>query len=260
MSHQIGSYYNFELIRRTYIRYNIIILEKPFIMIKFCHITNKYQFSTPNHNVDKGTPLTYNQLFLNDQLYVLNTITGELYTNTIDLDMVHILSQHNFCPDTAGRFNTRLNGKTVRIHELIYGVKTNDNYVINHIDGDPSNNKRSNLELVTQWFNTALRKKQSGLPIGIKYDHGSYATKIAMPRVNGKQINFGSKFVDYLQNIHYQFATKSGLVSPDRYLKEVPNWLPNNMIQFTPKHQIKLDQLIAAHLENQATWDKPSVL
>ena len=77
-----------------------------------------------------------------------------------------------------------------------------------------------------------------------------------MPR-NGKKINFGAKSVDYLQNIHYQFATKSGLVSPDRYLKEVQNWLPDQLILFKPKHQIKLDQLITAHLDNQTTWDKP---
>ena len=229
-------------------------------MIHYCPITNKYHFLLSNHNVDKGKyPYIYQQLFLNDQLYVLNTITGELYTNTIDPDMVHILKLHNFGVDNDGRFNTGIDGKTVFIYELVCGIKTNDNYVINHIDGDPSNNKRSNLELVTQWFNTALRKKQSGLPIGVKYNNGgtSYRTEIRMPTKNGKQINFGSQSVDYLQNIHYQFATKSGLVSPDRYLKEVQNWLPDQLILFKPKHQIKLDQLITAHLDNQTTWDKP---
>jgi hypothetical protein len=229
-------------------------------MIHYCYITNKYQFSTPNHNVDKNRkPYTYNQLFVDDQLHLLNTKTGELYTNTIEPDMVHILSQYNFCIGNDGRFNTRINGKTVYIHELICGIKTNDNYVINHIDGDYTNNRKNNLELVTNWFNIAIMKKHSGLPIGINYTNyvGSYLTAICMPRVNGKRINFGSQSVDYLQNIHYQFAVKSGLVSPDRYLKELPNWLPDQLIIFKPDHQIKLDQLIAAHLENQATWDEP---
>ena len=94
------------------------------------------------------------------------------------------------------------------------------------------------------------------MPIGIKYHGDSYITQIATPRY-GKQINFGAKSINYLQNLHYQFGTKSGLVSPDRYLKEVPNWLPDNTIQFSPKHQIKLDQLIAAHLDNQTTWEQP---
>jgi hypothetical protein len=171
--------------------------------------------------------------------------------------MVHIIKQHNFHPDNDGKFKTWVNGKSVYIHELIYSVKTNANCVINHIDGDPTNNRRTNLELVTNWFNIALRKKHSGLPIGIKYDRGRYLTAIRMPRVNGKNITFGAKSVDYLQNLHYQFGVKSGLVSPDRYLKEVPNWLPNNMIQFTPKHQIKLDQLITAHIDNQSRWEQP---
>ena len=228
-------------------------------MFQYCHITNKYQFILPNDNVDKGKPLIYNQLFVDDQLYIINTNTGKLYTNQIDLSMVNDLKRHNFGADNAGRFNTHINGKTVKIHELIYGVKTNDNYVINHIDGDPSNNKRSNLELVTQWFNIALQKKSSGLPLGIQYDRGTYQTKIAMPRVV-KRITFGSKSVDYLQNIHYQFATKSGLVTSDRYLKEVPNWLPDQLIIFTKEHQIKLDQLITAHVDNQATWDEPIII
>jgi hypothetical protein len=78
-----------------------------------------------------------------------------------------------------------------------------------------------------------------------------------MPRVNGKQINFTSKDLNSLQNIHFQFGTESGLVSPERYLKETPNWLPDSTIQFSLEQQNKLDQLIEAHLENQASWDKP---
>jgi hypothetical protein len=78
-----------------------------------------------------------------------------------------------------------------------------------------------------------------------------------MPRVNGKRITFGSQSIDYLQNLHFQFGVKSGLVSSERYLQEVPNWLPDLTIQFKPEHQIKLELLIEAHIENQLTWDKP---
>jgi hypothetical protein len=227
-------------------------------MIQYCSITNKYQFVTPNHNIDKGKPLTYNQLFVDDQLYILNTNTGKLYTNYIDLNQITNLKQYNFNPDNDGRFCTILNGKLVRIYELVCGVKTNENCVTNHIDGDPTNNRRTNLESVSKWFNTVLMKKASGLPIGITYDNGnSYQTRIRMPRINGKKITFGSKYIDYLQNLHYQFGTKSGLVTSERYLKEVPNWLPDNTIQFTPKHQTKLDELIVAHIENQSTWELP---
>ena len=81
-----------------------------------------------------------------------------------------------------------------------------------------------------------------------------------MPRVDGERIGFGSQSIDYLQNLHYQFAIKSGLVTPERYLQEVPNWLPDDTIQFSPKHLKKLLELIAAHIENQLTWDKPIIL
>ena len=232
-------------------------------MIHFDPILNFYQFDQPHHNVNKGSKkiLIYNQLFVDDLLHVLNTKSGALCTNTIDLDKVDLLKLYNWYPVNSGRFQTTKNRQKVKIHELVYGVKTNDNWVINHLNGEPSNNKRSNLEVTTQWFNTALQKKSSGLDIGILYNNGggSYLTKIAMPRVS-ETINFGSQDLDYLQNLHYQFGVKSGLVTPKRYLQEVSNWLPNSTIQFSPKHQIKLDQLIEAHIENQATWDTPIML
>jgi hypothetical protein len=232
-------------------------------MIYYDTTLDLWQFNQPHHNVDNGYNLIYNQFFTYDQLYVLNTNTGILYTNSIDLDKVDLLKLYNFNPNNTGRFLTYKNGQTVKIHELIVGLKTNNNWVINHIDGDPSNNKLSNLEVVTQWFNIALMKKSSGLPIGIKCANGgssSYKTQIRMPRVNGERISFGSQSINYLQNIHYQFGIKSGLVLPERYLKETPNWLPDHTIQFSPKHQIKLDQLIEAHLENQASWEQPIML
>ena len=202
-------------------------------MFHFCKTSNFYQFDLPPHNVNNGSKkiLIYNQLFVDDLLHLLNTKSGALCTNTIDLDKVKLLTLYNWCPDNSGRFLTKKNGRTVYIHELVYGVKTNQNYVINHLDGEPSNNKRSNLEVITNWFNSALMKKSSGLPIGINYANGgsSYQTKIAMPK-NGKQISFSSKDRNYLQNLHYQFGTKSGLVTPKRYLQEVPNWLPDSTI------------------------------
>jgi hypothetical protein len=161
----------------------------------------------------------------------------------------------------TSRFDIRTNGQNVKIYELVYGEKTNQNYVLNHLDDNPNNNKLCNLELVTNWFNSSIQKKSSGLDIGINYNRdnrvGSYQTKIAMPRVNGKRITFGSQSIDYLQNLHFQFGVKSGLVSSERYLQEVPNWLPDLTIQFKPEHQIKLELLIEAHIENQLTWDKP---
>jgi hypothetical protein len=129
-------------------------------------------------------------------------------------------------------------------------------YVNNHIDGDPSNNQRANLELVTNWFNTVLQKNTNSLPLGVRHHGNSFRTEINLPIIN-KQINFSSLSIDYLQNIHYQFGTKSGLVSPARYLQSTPNWLPDNSIIFTQPHQEKLDRLITEHIENQAKWDKP---
>jgi HNH endonuclease len=227
-------------------------------MINFCKTSNLYQFDLPHHNLNKArTPYTYNQLFVDDLLYVINTKTGEMYTNTIDFDKVDLLKLYNWSPDSVGRFQTGKDGQIVKIHELVYGVKTSQNYVINHINGVPSNNKLANLEVVTQWFNSAIQKKASELSIGILYANGesSYKTQIKMSRVNGKVINFGSKDRNYLQNLHYQFGVRSGLVTSERYGKALDNWKPDPTIEFTPEHQNKLNLLIEAHIANQSTWD-----
>jgi hypothetical protein len=190
-------------------------------MIHFDSLLKLWQFDLPHHNVNNGNyKLIYNQLFLHDKLHLLNIKSGTIYTNSIDLDKVDILKQYNFNLDSSGRFKTRTDSANTYIHQLVFGAKTNENYVINHLDSNASNNIRSNLELLTQWFNTTIKKKFSGLFIGLQYTNyvGSYVTQIRMPKVNGKSISFGSKNLNYLQNIHYQFATKSGLVSPRKIL------------------------------------------
>jgi hypothetical protein len=226
-------------------------------MIHYNDSTNTYSFDLPNHNTYKGSKLTYNQLFVDDKLHLLNINTGDLSTNTIDLSAVPLLKLYNFGLDGGGRFRTQLNEKTTYIHELICNLKTNNNWVINHIDGNCTNNQRANLELVTNWFNSALKKTTNSLPLGVNHDNGnSFVIRIRLPTIQ-QQINFGSKSIDYLQNIHYQFGTKSGLVSPQRYLEATLNWLPDNSMIFKPKHQEKIDMLVKEHLENQAKWDKP---
>jgi hypothetical protein len=201
--------------------------------------------------------MSNNQLFVDNQLHVLNIITGDLSTNTIDLSAVPLLKLYNFGLDGGGRFKTTANRKNTYIHEIICNLKTNKNWVINHIDGNCTNNQRANLELVTQWFNTALKKTTNSLPLGVNHDNrNSFVIRIRLPTIQ-QQINFCSLSIDYLQNIHYQFGTKSQLVSPARYLESTPNWLPDNSIIFKPAHQEKLDMLIVEHLYNQTKWDKP---
>jgi hypothetical protein len=228
-------------------------------MIHYNDSTNLHSFDLPNHNVTKSTNTikTYNQLFVDNKLHVLNTITGHFYTSTIDISAVPLLKQYNFGVDSAGRFKTWINRKTTYIYELICNIKTNKNWVINHIDGDSNNNQRANLELVTNWFNTALKKTTNSLPLGMTHHGTSFKTQICLPTTTQK-ITFCSLSTDYLQNIHYQFGTKSGLVSPARYLQSTPNCLPDNSIIFKPAHQEKLDVLVREHLENQAKWNKPT--
>lgn len=72
---------------------------------------------------------------------------------------------------SSGYDYINLNNSMYRAHRLIwqwhYG-DIDDNLVINHIDGEPRNNKISNLEQITQSANTRLKRIQKNNKSGIK--------------------------------------------------------------------------------------------
>lgn len=77
-----------------------------------------------------------------------------------------------------------LKSKTLKIHKLVYSSFTKDfvdkeNYVIDHIDNNPSNNSYDNLQYIHNIKNTSKdHKKSDGLPTGVTFLNGVYRTHI----------------------------------------------------------------------------------
>jgi hypothetical protein len=108
--------------------YNIDILHIN-IMIHLDPILNLWQFYLPHHNVNKArTPYKFSQLFIDDLLYLLNTKSGKIYTNTIDLDKVVLLKLYNWCHDNDGSsYYTQIN--MPRVNERIIFGSIDINYL-----------------------------------------------------------------------------------------------------------------------------------
>lgn len=132
------------------------------------------------------------------------------------------------CKRPDGYFIVSLYGKKVKkiyIHHLVVSVffnNTNSKMNINHIDGDKSNNKLSNLELVTKRENTThslINKKKSGLPTGVDKNFNRFRA-----RLKHKGVYYTLGFFDTPEEAHHAYLDalkKYGLTN--KYASRQPN-------------------------------------
>lgn len=69
---------------------------------------------------------------------------------------------HSHTSTKYKRFKVGVKGKEVMVHRVVcilHGLDVPKDMVVNHIDGDPSNNKISNLEVVSQRDNSRRQKR-----------------------------------------------------------------------------------------------------
>jgi len=111
---------------------------------------------------------------------------------------------------------------TIAVHwvlTLLRGIEIEDGSVIDHIDGNPQNNRRENLRVTTQKHNCRNRKlrkdNKTGYP-GISYRDNLY---IVRRQIAGKRRYASAKTLDDAVKIWHQFndeARKCGEAFIDR--------------------------------------------
>ena len=87
---------------------------------------------------------------------------GEIYDIIIDDEDYEKFCEHNWyilhckCDLKYCKTDIWNNGKRtqLQLHRFLMGLKHNDKRIINHIDGDGLNNKKSNLEICNAMYNS----------------------------------------------------------------------------------------------------------
>lgn len=76
---------------------------------------------------------------------------------------------------------TKMGGRYIGIHRLVMGVQRGEDVIVDHIDGNPLNNQKSNLRVCNRFENQQNRKtnKNNTLPKGIRLlPSGKYNVRI----------------------------------------------------------------------------------
>lgn len=99
---------------------------------------------------------------------------------TIDKEDLSIVSQYRWCKDPTNYWCCWHNKKVTRVHQIIFGTKCD------HKDGDPGNNRRSNLRPCTDKqnsWNTKVHKDNKSGYKGVYKKRNRYCARICK---NGK--------------------------------------------------------------------------
>ncbi len=144
-------------------------------------------------------------------LFDYDAETGLLFRNHLNID--EMVAKWSWTPKRAKKWNTQfagtpvtcikdngyvmqmLDGKSLRVHRIIYKIMTGDEPdQIDHINGDPSDNSWVNLRNVSNEVNGQNQKMSSAnksgyIGVGWNKARGKWQARI---KVKGKDIHLGS--------------------------------------------------------------------
>ena len=157
--------------------------DKPYCKI---HYLRMYYKGNPNLNVYQSK----NTYTIVDDYAILKTTKGQEFI--VDVDDLELTQTRTWCIGKTGYLVASLNGKNIKLHRYLLGL-TNPSDVVDHINRNPLDNRKSNLRICSQNENSKNTKLQTnnttGYP-GIKLKpNGSYYTRIT---VDYKEIYLGT--------------------------------------------------------------------
>lgn len=134
---------------------------------------NKHLLQIQRHGkILKRTIREPNEIIVKDdiaEIVLYNNKSQEVARAIIDAEYAERFKKYKWRLGTNGRVETALKEKlVVRIQHIIMGMNPNMEILIDHIDGDPLNNRKSNLRFCTNAENTKNQRKKKNNTSGFK--------------------------------------------------------------------------------------------
>lgn len=125
---------------------------------------------------------------VNGDVLTITTQRGNIiFADSEDYDL---LSMHSWCVDPRGYPVSNISGKIMPMHRFLMNPPKGK--VVDHMNGDKLDNRKSNLRICTQRQNSLNQRGNKGreLPVGIRKNKaGNYATRISY---NRKEVHIGT--------------------------------------------------------------------
>lgn len=152
---------------------------------------NKHWLRMYNNGTTELKPYkTKNTYRIVDNVAIGTTSRGDIYK--IDIDDLERCQQHSWVKDTRGYFVSNIKHKVTPLHRFILCIK-DSKVVTDHINGDKSDNRKTNLRMCSQNQNGKNVKTKKNNHWGItgvkKTPSGSWVAYIT---VDGKTIHIGT--------------------------------------------------------------------
>ena len=145
---------------------------------------------------------------LNCYNLIITSKNGNKYVSLIDTQDVENCKKHQWCVSGSKKKYVRciLNGKPVSLHKMIYG---NSNIMIDHINGDSLDNRKSNLRECTQKQNSQNMRKTKSLEgiTGVRKDtrcKNSYRAQIYLSSSQHIERTFKNKELAIIQRLCWE--------------------------------------------------------
>lgn len=128
-----------------------------------------------------------NQFIVDGSNVICQTTSGAKFlVSTSDLEEV---KKYSWCVSKTGYLVANINGKVTKLHRYLLSPKSNE--IVDHINGDPKDNRRENLRICNSTENSRNSRKKSKTSnfTGVQMrSNGKYRARIM---VDGKEIALG---------------------------------------------------------------------
>ncbi|MFG0299016.1 MAG: HNH endonuclease signature motif containing protein [Phycisphaerales bacterium JB047] len=156
---------------------------------------------------------TYPITIENEYALVPAARRGVRYWSRIDLEDWSLASLRSWTLNGWGYLQAKINGKTVYLHRLILGNPVGS--IVDHIDRDPLNNRRSNLRLATKSENVqnqSLRSDNSTGYRGVGYHapSGRYRARVGQRHLGLFDTAEAANAAAVAERERLRFRTNSG--------------------------------------------------